>query len=358
MRKYFQIDLSQYYTLAAVNDVPWLIMMTLLPAFFMFEFSFPRKRIPVLVIFGIAVPAVLLPRLVIAGLIPSSWLETLHKINEVHIYATIVFSSAICVRAIRKRHAGGVAALLGCCTFLAGVSLSYGSGAENAWAVGFALLIVFLTVSLSRQMAQSSRQLQEVELRSARLEIELLKKHIQPHFLLNSLNSIVAWLEEEPATAAKLVTALADELRMLMTFASRPLVSLWEEVRLCRTHVEVMGLRHLKKFTFETRTVSSDLQVPPLIIHTMLENALTHGYARRDSGTFILTCEQKADRVTLTLFNDGRTAGGAQPRTEGTGLKYIRTRLEEQFPGRWEVRYGPVQDGWSISVDLWQPEKP
>ena len=62
-------------------------------------------------------------------------------------------------------------------------------------------------------MAEQNRRRQESELRSARLELELLKKHIQPHFLLNSLNSVIAWLEEEPSTAVRLVNALAEELR-------------------------------------------------------------------------------------------------------------------------------------------------
>jgi len=214
------------------------------------------------------------------------------------------------------------------------------------------VLLLFLTVSLSREMSKREGEYQEAQVRSARLELDLLKKHIQPHFLLNSLNSIVAWLEEEPATAVTLVQALAEELRLLLRSAALPSVPLAEEISLCRTHLQVMGLRYGRSYRMETHGAMEGIEVPPLVLHTLVENGLTHGYAGRDSGVFRLTVTRE-DRVTrLELFNDSALEGNAAEYREGTGMRYVRGRLEELYPSRWTFAAGPVEGGWRALIEV------
>jgi sensor histidine kinase YesM len=349
---YFQTDLGLYYTMALFNDIPWFLMMSLLPIFFLFKFSAPRRLTLSIAILALTLCIVILPRLVIFGLLPVSWLPLLDTINRAHSISTIVMSIFVTVWAIRKRKVGSLTVAIGLFIFLIGAYISYRAHIENGWAIGFAFLILVITISLSRQMAQRDRQLQETRLRSARLELELLKRHIQPHFLLNSLNSIVAWLEEEPSVAAKLVTSLADELRMLLTFSGRKTVSLAKEMELCRAHVQVMSLRQDKKFTFEATGAEGNERVPPLVIHTLVENGLTHGYSSKDSGTFRLTVRHDGGALRLELFNDSSLDSRAVKVVEGTGLKYVRTRLEETYPGAWELASGPVEGGWNVVIVL------
>jgi hypothetical protein len=349
---YFHMDLSYYYVLAAINDIPWFLMMALLPAFFLFEFRFPKREVLTTAIVCVAFCIVLLPRLVTLGLLPIGWLGPLAGMNSLHSYATILFSTGVSGWALYKRKVGCLTSTAGLLSFFAGVAITYQLRLDYGWALGFAVLIAFLAVSLSNQMAQRNREHQEAQLRAARLEIDLLRKHIQPHFLLNSLNSIVAWLEEDPATAARLVNALADELRMLLHFAREREIPLGEEVKLCETHLTLMGLRYGKSYEFAKDGIPEGLPVPPLVIHTLVENGLTHGYGGRSSGVFRLQCDRHGPDVSLRLFNDGSRKGPDRPVVEGTGLRYVRTRLEELYPGMWELRYGPVEGGWEVAVDI------
>lgn len=349
--RYFQIDLVHYYTLAAINDIPWLLMLVLLPIFFLFEFSSPYKKrlTTIIIISGLVV--VIFPRFATFGIVPISWLNTFESANRINVYFTIIVSIAVASWAVYHRKIGSLGACIGLLAFLAGVFFSSRVNVENGWAVGFAVMNIFLTISLSRQMAYSNRIHHEAELRNVRLEMELLKKHIQPHFLLNSLNSIIAWLEEDPPIASKLINSLADEFRMLLAFSGKKLILLSDEIKLCKAHLNVMSLRQDKKFTMAVEGVNGGEMLPPLVIHTLVENGLTHGYAERDNGIFKLSCTRLKKGLKLVLFNDSATEQKQIPSAEGTGMKYVKTRLEEAFPSSWKITHGQVDGGWEVVIE-------
>lgn len=350
--RFWGVNLKWFYLLAMVNDIPWMLMMILLPVFFLFEFSFPRKRTATVIISVVAAFVVLLPRLSAFGVIPMQWLGGLDTFSRVHAYATILFSCVVTGWAMVQRKVGCLTSAAGLVAFLGGVIITDRIGLDYGWAVGFAVLIIFLTASLSNQMRQRSKAHQSMQLRSARLELELLKKHIQPHFLLNSLNSIVAWLEEDPATAAHLVNALADEFRRLLRSARETRITLSEEVRLCRSHLQVMGLRYGKQYELRTEGVRYDEFVPPFILHTLVENGLSHGYAGKDKGLFVLRQEDLPAIRRLILFNDSDVEDTALAVEEGTGVLYVKGRLEEMYPGKWAFRSHAVHGGWQVEIDV------
>lgn len=350
--RYFQIDLLHYYTLATLNDIPWFFMMALLPIFFLFEFSSPFKTRLTVFIGTITLLLILLPRMMTYGIIPIQWLNVFDRANQIHIYFTILVSISVSSWALYNRKVGSLSALIGLLLFLVGVIYSNRASVENGWAIGFAMLNIFLTISLSNQMAHRNRLHQESELRNARLEIELLKKHIQPHFLLNSLNSIVAWLEEDPPTASKLVNAFADELRMLLGFSKKKIISLSDEINLCKTHLKVMSLRQEKKYSITVKGLKGTEKLPPLIIHTLVENGLTHGYKEKEKGSFVLTCEHQAKGLRITLFNDSTGDTNERPKEDGTGIQYVKTRLEEAFPSSWRLISEPTEGGWQVIIDI------
>jgi hypothetical protein len=352
MLRYFQMDLANYYVFATINDIPWFFMMALLPVFFLFEYSFPHKKKVGAAVAAIAAVVVVMPRLVTSGLLPVRWLESMIEANRMHSYFTILLSVAVSVWAKVRGRVGSLTSTIGLVVFFLGVYITYQLGLHYGWALGFAVLIVFLTVSLSRQMAQRDRDYHQAQLHAARLELDLLKKHIQPHFLLNSLNSIIAWLEEDPSTAATLVQALAEELRLLLKSTTEKSVPLSEEVSLCRAHLRVMGLRYGKNYELRQEGGMDSLTVPPLAIHTLVENGLTHGYRDRDSGTFVLRAERTAEGTKLVLFNDGAVREADGGRKVGTGLRYVQSRLEELYPSRWVLASGPVDGGWEVTIDI------
>jgi hypothetical protein len=345
----FPFSLAHYYTIALVNDLPWFCMVALLPVFFLFEFSVSGRRTLSGIIAGVALLCIVPPRLIMFDLLPESWLNTFVTLNQLLMYAVTLVAACIAFMKLIRRKSGSLLAFAGCMTLLSGIFISYQMQIDYAWALGFCVLIILLTVSLSRQMAQQNRLRQESDLRGVRLELELLKKHIQPHFLLNSLNSIIAWLEENPATAARLVNALAEELRAILDFSKEQLITINEELRLCRLHCDVMGLRQDKKFTLTADAIPDTEKIPPLVFHTLVENGLTHGC----TGEFSVRRAEVPGAVRYSIFNtsDRTNRPGGEVR-DGTGIRYVKARLQEAFPDAWSLSYGPRESGWEVVLKI------
>jgi LytS/YehU family sensor histidine kinase len=126
-------------------------------------------------------------------------------------------------------------------------------------------------------------------------------------------------------------------------------IPLEEEIRICRMHLEVMSLRHDKSFTLKLEGIKACEKIPPMVFHTLVENGLTHGYAGKDVGEFILSRDEDGDWIRYTLFNDG-AAGNKETESSGLGLKYVRARLEEAYGRNWRLDSHAVAGGWAVAI--------
>lgn len=192
---------------------------------------------------------------------------------------------------------------------------------------------------------------QDEQIRSMRLELELLKANIHPHFMLNSINAATMWIKEDPATAEKLLHALSRELKQLLKIVGEKVIPVDEEIRICRTHLEVMSLRHDKRFTLRLEGIAAGEKIPPMVFHTLVENGLTHGYAGKEGGEFLLSRSEDEAAIHFTLFNDG-ASGKTGAESGGLGLKYVRARLEEAYGPGWRLDSRPVDGGWAVSIAI------
>jgi len=259
--------------------------------------------------------------------------------------ASIAMSAAILVEsAIQRRRrvwpsAIGVAAL----------ALSLGAGgygfSDSSFFVAFSILILVLLVSMAREH-------ESAKLRAARLEIELLQKTIQPHFLMNTLTAVMEWIEEDPPAGLRFLEALADELRIFSEVSKEALIPLERELELCRSHLEIMSYRKGTRFELEAEGADTATAVlPPATLHTLIENALTHN--RYDGERVVFRLAQSAiDGTQRYVFDAPLAKRPPRKTTKGIGLRYVRARLEESFPGRWTMSAGPHGDVWRTTIEV------
>jgi LytS/YehU family sensor histidine kinase len=228
-----------------------------------------------------------------------------------------------------------------------------------------------LMASLALYLHDQRRRAQAAQLAAARLELEMLKKNIQPHFLLNTLATIMETIEEEPKTAAALVESLAGEFRILSRVAGEKLIPLAQELELCRAHLRVMSLRKGVTCSLIHGPIDERALVPPALFHTLIENGLTHLTPCNGRQDFELHAEPHEGGRRYTLLARGEREAclasaalgdrsspapegptTSAPVLEGTGLRYIKARLEESFTGRWTLESSPVEEGWKTVVDM------
>lgn len=269
-------------------------------------------------------------------------------------YLPAVLGPALVIASYGRYHgmAGSNWSIIGLLLFSIAAYLEQGTASRIGYFLGIIGFIVMMTLFVGQQITQQLRQQQQTSLRSSRLENELLKRSIQPHFLFNSLASLQELIDQNPDKASHFVDQLADELRMLTQMSGRQLVSLREEMAMCRAHLAIMGYRKNVKFRLETHGLDGTEVVPPAIFHTLVENGVTHGYSYRQTGLFRLSKTQTRGGIQYTFFNDGEVIPDETRTGNGTGLRYIRARLEESYPGRWSLDCQPVSGGWQVRIGV------
>lgn len=245
----------------------------------------------------------------------------------------------------------------------AGMLLLFGGGVYDILAAmdvirsvrisSYTLLVFVLGMEalLSNRFVNALRNLEQALARTTRLSLELIRKNIHPHFLMNSINSAIGLAHESPDAAVELLGALSGELRATIAMSEKELTFLETEIELCRNHLKLMGLRKERKFEFQVDGEPRGILLPPLILLTLVENGLTHGFRRRPKGRFLLTIQSGDGRVGLHLWNDGEPSPGEKKGT-GTGLRYVESRLQEAFPDEWKLSSGPADGGWLALVSF------
>lgn len=231
-------------------------------------------------------------------------------------------------------------------------SLTPGLFLDRGVFLGLAVLAMVLMMDQVAESLRIQRSAAEARQAVERLELEILRRRLTPHWLLNMLNALTAWIEDEPATAVRMVNLLGDEFRRLADPADAPLIPLREELVACRRLLDLMSLRSGRTFTLDVSGVSPELGVPPGVLHTLVENALTHG--RYKHGATFTFRRIDAPRGPSLVFDAPASDPAATPRvpppgraagSDGFGLTYVRARLTAAFGASGTLTHGPYADG-------------
>ena len=335
LRFHYYYNYTFHYTRLIIIALLTLIIATLLPLFFMHRFPFGYKQRAM----GGMLAIVALIWILVKGFDPKT---------SYTILVSFSVSLFLVIRAIRQSIEGSFEALLGILVFF--VAFFFLNSYDLKLFLGFGLLIIFMLLSLTIQMRTQRREYEASLVHSSRLELEMLKKNIQPHFLMNSLASVIAWMEDDPKVGTQFIAALAQELEIMIDVSSKKLIPISREIQLCESYLLVMSLRKEVDYCLETEGVLPNDLIPPALIHTAVENGITHNQDCDGKMTFFLSFEKNKQQRKYTLISSGQSRRTIAKKTGGTGLKYMEARLQESFPNRWELHSAPIEEGWKTEI--------
>lgn len=270
------------------------------------------------------------------------------------ILVGLVTSLFPCVYAIRQKQKNARPMLVAIMFFIMPLTMNVRLYMEQYFFISFVTLMGVMLYSLSQTMKMKQRQLMQSQINASRLELELVKRNLQPHFILNTLTAVEEWIEESPAMAVKFIDALADEFRLMAKISSLSLVPIKDEIEMCNTHLNLMQYRSNTKFQLRTNSLPYAYLLPPGILLTLLENALSHNCYQSTSVVF--TLDQAIDNKLCTLVftapvNVRQTENKAI--SVGLGTKYIEARLQESFVDHWS--FSTEQNSTYLQVTLQFP---
>lgn len=213
----------------------------------------------------------------------------------------------------------------------------------------FALVMIFIS---AKGILSKTKSLNEAKLKLEHLEYQFLQKHILPHFIINSLMSLQQLISKEPETANKMIEALSEEFHLLSIMSKEKLVPINQEIEICKAHLKIMSIQQKANYKMEVNGILGDEMIPPIVIHTLVENGITHGYSGNQNANFKLSKEETSSSISYHLFNDSNTNITDIIHTSGTGLKYIEARLEECYPGKWRLHSNKIKNGWESIIEI------
>jgi two-component sensor histidine kinase len=206
--------------------------------------------------------------------------------------------------------------------------------------------IYFLYHYIVRSRAQ---ELDTLRLRALVKELELktIKSHINPHFIFNALNSIRALIDENPARARDAVTGLSKLLRSSMQSEHLETVSLEEELGILRDYLALEHIRFEDRLRVEMHIdeMTLDLRVPPMMLQTLVENAIKHGVSQSVSGGDIdIRSSLSDDGFEIVVRNSGTLKEAISQ--QGFGISSTENRLKLQYGDQASFSIGNVEGGF------------
>ena len=206
------------------------------------------------------------------------------------------------------------------------------SASISIWSTTLLLwLMIYLGVHYFERLRRAEIDRVRLEVAAKDAQLRSLLAQINPHFLFNSLNSLRALIVEDPARAQNMVTALAEILRYSLKADSADTVELAAEVEAVQTYLKLEGIRLEDRLRVKLDIAPGvlDVQVPPMLVQTLVENAVKHGISRRAAGGEIsIRAGESNGALHLKVLNSGQlaTSGDTQ-----LGLKNVRERLRLLF---------------------------
>jgi LytS/YehU family sensor histidine kinase len=190
-------------------------------------------------------------------------------------------------------------------------------------------LILYVLINYTLRSEQLKVERLQVENMAKESQLNMLKGQINPHFMFNSLNNIRGLMLEDVDKARDMLTQLSEMLRFSLSRKDDDYVPLNEEIAVVHNYVALSKIQLEDRLQYEERIAPGilSLEVPPMLIQMLIENAIKHGISTlKTGGKVTLEIEQKADQLIIQITNDGSLMGN----TAGTkiGVKNIEQRLK------------------------------
>ncbi len=198
----------------------------------------------------------------------------------------------------------------------------------------FGSIIAYFFITRER-LAETKAQLQEERIKritgekaAIKADLKRLQAQVEPHFLFNTLSTILSLIDTNPATGKTMLENLTGYLRTSLDRSRKKDSTIGQEMTMIRSYMEIFKLRMGDRFRyrFDIADEARSLPFPPMLIQPLVENALQHGIEPKVDGGQIrirVSTSEKTIRVVVSDTGIGMpTSAGV-----GVGLTNIKDRL-------------------------------
>ncbi|MBR0553816.1 sensor histidine kinase [Stakelama marina] len=224
------------------------------------------------------------------------------------------------------------------------------------WFWSYAALAGFLLVlSFSQQASERERRIAQLRREADSAQMRALRYQLNPHFMFNTLNSVVALIgRRDIDTAEKMVENLSDFLRASLSLDPQDMIPLSREIELQSLYLSIESVRFADRLRieFDIPADAGRALVPSLILQPLVENVIRYAVATsRVPILLVISATVAEGRLRLSVRNSSGDGSVIEPRGTGVGLANVQARLTAAFGAEAGFRTYRTVDG-SFTADI------
>ena len=169
-------------------------------------------------------------------------------------------------------------------------------------------------------------------------ELRTLKSQLNPHFMFNAMNSIRALIEEDPESAKIAITKLSNILRYSLQMERMERVPLEDEIETVKNYLDLERIRFEDrlKYKLDVDKSSEKIEIPPMMIQTLIENGIKHGVSKQTKGGEIqlkskIQSTPNGSKLKIEIRNSGHFSEEQLKNSSGFGVSNTKHRLNLLF---------------------------
>ena len=241
-----------------------------------------------------------------------------------------------------------VAALIGFFQYFSSISLGKG-----LWYTFYGSIIITILISIflhARKFLffwrKESLERERFQKESAVAKYESLRNQVNPHFLFNSLNALTNLVYEDQEKAVKFIKQLSEVYRYVLDTREREVVSMGEELKFLESYLFLQNIRFGDSLRVEIDAPTRSLQVAPLALQLLMENAIKHNIISNEQPLTIRVYQEGEFLVVGNNLQKKTPIPGEQ--VSGMGLMNICKRYEYLSNKKVQI----INDGKMFTVKL------
>jgi hypothetical protein len=216
-------------------------------------------------------------------------------------------------------------------------------------------LFLLLLDRLARHQERQEAQRLSIESLSRKAQELSLRAKLAPHFIFNTLNTLKAQIEQDPGAAAATTDKLAMLFRQILEVSDVERIPLRQELSFVEAYlgIEQARLGDRLQVSIEIPEELETIEIPPLSLQVLVENAVKHGVAPLEAGGLV-RISASIQEAHLVLEVDDPGDGKSTFQGTGTAINTLRQRLSEPYDLMWY----PIPEGfrfafrWPLNPEL------
>lgn len=193
-------------------------------------------------------------------------------------------------------------------------------------------MLIYFFFQYSKKQVGMEREKNQLERAIQETEGKVLRAQMNPHFVFNALNSIRALITEDPAKAKKGINQLSKLLRSSLLTERKKTISIAEELETILDYLNLEKIRYEERLTWKIDVAKEiqQAQIPPMLLQTLVENAIKHGISHSSKeGLIQIKGEKTVDHLFFQVINPGNLKSRGD--STGIGLLNSQNRLSLLF---------------------------